>query len=323
MHPNDEQTIHAWAARQSTPVTITAARAEGDADRRLERFCAEIQTLIPDLRIATGDNDPFRAPALIIGRHRNIAYQAVPEGAELPPFLTGLEGADGGTGDLPPDLKDWRDRMALPVELTLFIAMQCPHCPREADRLVRLCAATPKIRLAVVDGHLFADQAAAHGIRAVPTLLLDGQMRWSGAIDLPDVIRQCLRRDPARLSVSGLRQLLEAGEAPRAAAMMIDHGSIFPSLLPLLTHERWSVRLGAMVVVEYLVEAMPSLAVSLIDPLRRQFDRLLPQVQGDVVQVLGQIDDSAARRCLQVIADGDFAADVKAAAAEELENRTS
>jgi hypothetical protein len=321
MTPQDERTVREWAARQQVPATILFARGQGAGDERMALFGERLVALAPMARIKQVEqaDEAFRSPALIIGKHQNIAYQAVPQGRELSVFLEALAAAGGhGEMDLPPDLGAAIDGIELPAELTLYIAMQCPHCPTAVRQLLCLCATAKQLRLTIVDGVLFADLAAAHGIRAVPTLILEDQLRWSGSIDLADVVRQCIERDPVRMSAAGLRQILEAGKASRAAAMMIEHNRVFPALIALLTHERWSVRLGAMVTVEYLSDEAPDLAAGLVDPLWSGFVSLTEPVQGDVVQVLGQIKGDAATLCLQKIASGDFAEAVRQAAAEEL-----
>lgn len=318
MTPQDEHTIRAWAARAQTTATVLLAGGQGDPGVRLAFFCDQLTSLAPHVRIDTEVSDPFASPALIVGRHRNIAFQAIPEGKVLRPFLDALSPPAATPAPQDPDVTGAVARIELPVELTLYIAMQCPHCPRVVHQMVALCEAAQPIRLVIVDGVLLADQAAAHGVRSVPTLILDDHIRWSGRVDTAEVVRQCIERDPALLSAGGLRRILEAGDASRAAAMMIAHGRTFPALVTLLTHERWPVRLGAMVTVEYLAESSPKLAAQLVPPLWERFDTLDEQVQGDVVQVLSRIGGSSATRCLREIAAGDYPASVVDAAVEEL-----
>ena len=112
--------------------------------------------------------------------------------------------------------------------------------------------AIPHLRLTVIDAMLMADQAADQGIRSVPTVMLDERIRWTGSIDMDEIIQQCTQRDPVLLSTASLRQIIESGDAARVAGMMADHGRIFPAIIELLTDERWSIRLGAMVTAEYL-----------------------------------------------------------------------
>jgi HEAT repeat protein len=150
-------------------------------------------------------------------------------------------------------------------------------------------------------------------------LILDDDLRWNGQIDIQEVIRQCIQRDPAKLSVASLRQLLENGEAPRAADLMITRNELFPALIDLIADERWSVRLGAMVTAEYLADQSPTLAARLLTPLSERFARLAEPVQGDVVHVLGQIRSDATAAFLKSVATGPYAESVREAAAEALE----
>lgn len=320
--PQDAQTIRQWASRLTAQVTLLLAPGAGNAGERLAHFSDEFKALAPDVQVRKAPDEPFRAPAIIIGRHQNIAYQAIPLNKELQPFLDALHTA-ADPNDPYSKPGDPSSRIELPAELSLFIAMQCPHCPHAVGQLLPMADANPQMRAAIIDGVLFDEQAKAHAIRSVPTLILDNHLRWSGQIDMAEVLRQCIQRDPAQLSAASLRQIIETGEAARLAAMMTASDQIFPALFDLLTHERWSVRLGAMVVAEYLADDAPELADRLIDPLWGRFANLPEPVQGDVVQVIGQLGNEAAKSCLENIASGDYAESVKEAAVEELENRSN
>ena len=153
----------------------------------------------------------------------------------------------------------------------------------------------------------------------MPTLILEDDIRWTGPVNIEELLTQCVQRDPARLSAASLRQLIEAGDAARVSTMMAESGRLFPALIDLLVHESWSVRLGAMVTAEYLAEAGPAISLRLCGLLWERFARLPPQVQGDVVQVLGQIDSEATRSYLSSVVSGDFEEVIKTTAAEVLE----
>jgi hypothetical protein len=316
MTPHDEQIIRDWARSQPQAVVVLS-RGPGEADAPLARFCDRLQALAPGVSIRRPSDERFRAPALIVGRHKNIAFQAVPTERELPPFLVALE--QDAEGDRPgPTLPDTAAQIQLPVELTLFIAMQCPHCPQAATQLIALAGACPPVRLTLIDGVLFPGAAQAQAVRSVPTLILEENVRWSGALKMEEIVDQCVRRDPTLLSAASLRQIIESGDAPRLAAMMTERGQIFPTLIELLCHERWSVRLGAMVTMEYLSDGTPELAAGFIPLLRERFSGLHETVQVDVVQVLAQIKHAAARTWLESLAAAAAYPSVMKAAAEEL-----
>ncbi len=314
----DEQVIRRWAMRLSTPPVIHLARTAGEGDTELAQFCDRFQQIVPQLIIKPGPDDAYRTPAMIVGRHKNIAFQTVPQGRELQPFLVALhqsvENAQNGsasTNSLAADI-------SLPAEMTLFITMHCPHCPHAVQHLSDLAHHCSLLRLAIVDGSLFMSQAVENNIQSVPTLILDGQLRWTGTIDVTEVVKQCIHRDPSQLSAGSLRQIIESGDAQRVAAMMIQGDCLFPSFIDLLVNPRWSVRLGAMVTVEYLIEENPRLAEKLIGPLWDGFGNLDISVQGDVIQVFGQIANDVVKKHLNTIIIGAYDTSVKEAAEEEL-----
>lgn len=138
-------------------------------------------------------------------------------------------------------------------------------------------------------------------------------------MDLKEILTLCVQRDPSQLSAASLRQLIEDGQAGRLAQMMIDANTLFPALVELLTHERWSVRLGAMVTAEYLADEAPPLALDLATRLWDRFADFTDPVKGDVLHVIGQVNSDITRGYLNSVLSGNYDESVKEAAAEALE----
>jgi hypothetical protein len=319
MTPDDMDTIGNWVSGQKSFGTMTLAPADEPAGDHLTAFYTAFKDLTPLLKAKKDSDDPFQAPALIIGRHQNIAYQAVPAGKELAPFLQAMTMAAEETVGLSRELDTQLQRIEVPVQLKLYIALQCPHCPLVVQRMLPLASASPMIRLTVIDAQLFEEKARADQIRSVPTLILDDALRWTGQVDVDEILKLCIERDPSAMSPASLRQILDAGDAARAAAMMRQQGKVFPALVELLIHPRWSVRLGAMVTVEYLADETPALAAELADALWSRFHDLTEQVQGDVLHVIGLSRTASARAYLEKVMSGDYPVEVKEAAEEALE----
>ncbi len=101
--------------------------------------------------------------------------------------------------------------------------------------------------------------------------------------------------------------------------MMLDAQKIFPAFYDLLTHEKWPVRLGAMVVIEEIAGKSPGMASAAIDPLWNRFDRVADQIKGDILYLFGEIGDRRSISWLEEIITGEFDAEVKEAAKEALE----
>ena len=207
----------------------------------------------------------------------------------------------------------------LPATLTLFIAPQCTFCPAVVRQLFPLPLVDDKILLTIIDGTLFPEIAETHKIQAVPTLLLDEQFRWTGSVPLEEIINTINSRDPASLGAASLENILKEGQASHLAAMMMDDKKIFPAFYELLIHEKWSLRLGAMVVMEEIADQNPVMASDVIDFLWDRFQRLPDPVKGDILYMFGEIKDRRAVSWLEEVLGGDFHEEVKEAAQEALD----
>jgi glutaredoxin len=317
--PQDLKTIHAYPFKDPSETKIAFSKGEGETGDRFAAFCDQLKKAAPHISIKHDSDLPFEAPVLVSGRNANIAYHTLPSGKLLPLFLESLDNPFDA-GPLPAEATEPPPRsIDLPAGFKLYVADQCPHCPQTLRQLQVLADANPMIRLRVIDAQGSADMARDDNIRSVPTLILDDRFRWTGPVKTEELLTICADRDPSSLSADSLRQLVEDGQAPQVAAMMTECGQLFPAFIDLLVHPRWSVRLGAMVTVEYLADDAPELGRRLCRSLWQTFSDLTIQVQGDVTHIFGLFDDPQTKGYLQTITKGDFDDEVKDAAAEALD----
>ena len=176
-----------------------------------------------------------------------------------------------------------------------------------------------KIQLTIIDGALFPELAEKHRIQAVPTLLLDEQFRWTGAVPLDEIINTVITRDPSSLGAASLENILKEGQAGHLAAMMLDAEQIFPAFYDLLIHNKWPVRLGAMVVMEEIAAKNRALASGVIDFLWDRFQLLPDQIKGDILYLFGEIGDRRTESWLNEVLAGEYDAEVIESVKEALE----
>lgn len=286
--------------------------------KQLSRFCEELARLAPQVNLKRDSDIAFEGPAMVVGRHNNIAYCAVPTNKMLPLFLDAMNPAGEMPNKRTDDFEKQIEQIDLPAAFKLYVADQCPHCPQVIRRIQDIAAGTPLVRLKIINAEVSPEQARSDHIRSVPTLVLDDQFRWVGRVNLREIFKICSHRDPSKLSVDSLKQLVESGDAARVAIMMVESDQIFPAFVELLTHSRWSVRLGGMVAAEYLADEAPELALGLCRRLWDRFTELSPQIQGDATHLFGLVDTDVTREYLLKITSGAFHGDVKEAATEVL-----
>lgn len=314
---SEKDRLRQWAEGLGHDVILRYATADHPMDDRFKAFAEALAALAPRIRLKRDGDASTNLPALFVGRHS--AYQALPLNRELEPFLAALAGEGAVGGRLSLDVRERLGRLQVPALVKVYITPHCPFCPTVVSLLLALAAASDRVRLWIIDGELFPDVAKQDRVSAAPTIILDDQFRWTGSVDAGELVKMMLDRDPAALGAGALRGLIEDGEADRVARMMVDGGRLFPAFFRLLTHPRWSVRLGAMVAFETLAELDPQLAAQVVDPLTRLYFDVDDMVKGDLLHVLGESGSRAALPFLRTVAGDHDDEEVRAAADEAIE----
>jgi thiol-disulfide isomerase/thioredoxin len=285
--------------------------------KMFQKFCDNLVQLVPKIRIAKEDGSPQQPPQILIGN--GLRYQALPGGLEMPPFIEALAALDSDPLQMTESIKSRLKKNNLPATLTVFMAPQCTYCPQVISQLIPLSMVEAGVQLIVIDGTLFPDAAQTHKIQSVPTILLDEQFRWTGSVPIDEIIDAISTRNPALLGATSLESIVKDGQASHLAAMMLEAQEIFPAFYDLLIHDKWPIRLGAMVAIEEIAGKNPGKALEAIGPLWARFEGVSDQVKGDILYLFGEIGDRRVIPWLTEVNAGEFDAEVKEAAREALE----
>ena len=241
--PGDINTIAQWAGTLAGAVDLTVRTAVGPQGDTLLAWASALSDRVPNLELKKIspqlDSDP---PAMVV--NSRLHYMAIPEGPKLAAFLDALGGRHRRS--LAPAVAGQFQQLGLHAHLDVFIAPGCPFCPQVIEQLVPLAFTDRPVLLSVIDCALFPETAAALDIQSVPTVILDGEFRWTSTIDPAEVVDVMVDRDPSALGADTLRSIIESGNAGDIARMMADHGRMFDGIGHLLIHEKWPIRLGAM-----------------------------------------------------------------------------
>ena len=307
--------------RLSNDITIGLVASRHTSSKLFHEFCDDIIRLAPKIKISKVEAGPQDPPQILIGS--GLRYQAVPSGYELQPFLEALSAFESNSLKIAEPVKILLKKNILPASLTIFIAPQCTFCPRMVQKLITLTMADENLQLTIIDGTLFPEIVKTRRIRSVPTVLLDDQFRWTGSVPLEELIDAINTRDPLSLSPATLESIIKEGGAGRLAAMMLEAEKLFPAFYDVLTHNKWPIRLGAMVVMEEIAETKPDLAAEALSPLWDRFHEAATQIQGDILHVFGEIGNPRSVSWLKTVLSGNFDREVKEAAREAVEKITN
>ena len=301
----------------SQDITIGLTGSGHPHSQVFHEFCDDLAQLVPKIKITHEDVSAQQPPQLLIGS--GLRYQAMPTGLEIGPFIEALTALDSKPLQLAESTKIRLKKNSLPATLTVFIAPHCTYCPKVISQLIPLSMIEAGIQLFVIDGTLFPETAQRHRIQSVPTILLDDQFRWTGSVPIDEIIDAISTRNPALLGATSLESLLKEGQASHLAALMLDAQEIFPAFYGLLIHDKWPVRLGAMVVIEEIAAQAPRIASEIIEPLWGHFEQVSDQIKGDLLYLFGEIGDIRAIPWLEAVSAGEFDAEVIEAAKEALD----
>ena len=310
----EEKQIISLNNQLSHNLTIELKTSQHGSTRQFNEFCDNLTHLAPKIKISKVQADPLEPPQILIGS--GLRYQAIPAGHELQPFLEALTVFTSGDVNLADPIKSRLKEIQFPRALTIFISPQCTFCPQMVRRLIALPLTSENLQLTIIDGVLFPEMVQTHDIRSVPTLLLEDQFRWTGSVALEELVDTITTRDPLSLRPAALESMIKEGGAGRLAAMMMEAGRLFPAFYDVLTHDKWPIRLGAMVVIEEIAEKKPDLAAEALGPLWDRFQEASVQIQGDILHVFGEIGDPRSVSWLEYVLSGDFDQEVKDAARE-------
>jgi len=313
---NDETIISEWARQTENPRSIRIFLSQDNRSENFREFADWMETLAPAVRIGTEYEADDSLPEIRI--QPNITYQAVPQGHELKPFLEILSGLTKEAQARHLADTDVLEKISMPAILKVYISPECPFCPQTVQSLASLAMHQEMIHLVIIDGAMFSEKAAADKVSSVPTVFLDDQFRWTGNVQLPELIDILVNRDPTQLSSETLKQILYDGKASDLAKMMADWGKVFPGIYSLLTHTEWPVRLGAMATVEYLGEHRQDLIADVVNALWEEFEELDEPVKADILYLFGETAHPEARPKIESVLAGDYSDLAKEAANEAM-----
>ena len=315
--PLEESQIIKLNHQLSHHISIGLVTSQHTSSKLFHEFCDGLSRLVPKIKISKAEADPQDPPQILIGS--GLRYQAIPTGYELQPFLEALAALESKSLNIAEPIKILLKKNKSPASLTVFIAPQCTFCPQMVRRLITIPMTSANLQLTIIDGTLFPEMVQTHRIRAVPTLLMDDHFRWTGSVTLEEIIDTINTRDPVLLSPASLESIIKEGGADRLAAMMLEAEKLFPAFYDMLAHDKWPIRLGAMVVMEEIAEKNPDLAANVLSPLWDRFHEVSVQIQGDILHVFGEIGDPRSVSWLETVLSGNFDREVEEAAREALE----
>jgi hypothetical protein len=298
------------------PVVLKVNLTRDDLAKQFRQFIESLATassMVQAIYTTYVEDDP---PTIEI--RPNLRYMALPGGREMAPFLQTLIFRSRGETSLAERTLSRLATFITPTEVEVFVSPSCPHGPIVVGLVNQLALASIYLEVTIIDIALFPDFAEKYSIRAVPTLVIEGQDQLVGNISEDLLVDKLTNQSPATFHPDSFKKIVKEGDAEKLAGMMVADGDVYGGALELLTDPDWSVRMGMMVVLEEVAERSPVLVQSTYPYLIDLLDQGDVNQRGDMAYLLGLIGNVTVLEPLKLLLK-DANAEVAEAAFEAIQ----
>ena len=287
--PQELETARSTLEALQKPAVIKVNLTKDDLSTQFRTFVEALATVSSKLQPIYTTHDESAPPTIEITP--NIRYMALPGDREMAPFLRSLISRSNGKTSLSERTLSTLTKFITSTKLEVMVSPTCPHCPIVVGLINQLAISSSYLEVTIIDITLFAEFAQKYNIRAVPTLVIDGQEQLVGNISEDLLMDKLTNQSPATFRPDSFRKIVKEGDAEELAGMMVADGDVYGGALELLADPDWSVRMGMMVVLEEVAMRSPDLVQRAYPYIVDLLDHGEANQRGDMAYLLGIIGD--------------------------------
>lgn len=236
----------------------------------LKVFMEELKTKFPwiDFKVKKGKNSKIE--------FNDLSFYGVPEGHLLDYFIKFIN---------LPQIKS----QSKEFDQSLFVSSMCPNCPKALDSLIKFLEKnTIKTNIYFCDHSLYYSQK--YNVMSVPCLLIKKDnkeiQRLVGDLSIDDLEVVFKEKNKEELSSKYFQNIIEQGNAEEIAEMILSEKKVFSGFVSLFFASTMSLRVGAVVAGEYLIEKSADLFEELIEKLYENYLDSSVEIKGDILYLL-------------------------------------
>jgi glutaredoxin len=297
--PQELETARSVLEELQSPVVLKVNLTKNDLARQFRQFVEAIVAASSKLQPIYTTHSEDYPPTIEI--KPNLRYMALPSGREMAPFLQTLISRSQDQTSLAERTLSRLTTFITPTQVEVMVSPTCPHCPIVVGLANQLAIASIYVEVTIIDIALFAEFAEKYSIRAVPTLVIDGQDQLVGNISEDLLVDKLTNQSPATFHPDSFKKIIKEGDADKLAGMMVADGDVYGGTLELLADPDWSVRIGMMVVLEEVAERSPDLVQSVYPYLVDLLDHGDANQRGDMAYLLGLIGNVSVLEPLKML----------------------
>lgn len=194
------QTYLEDAAKKTTIVLFNSPEATGgeetltilrEISELKDNFYLEEKDLEADSELAA-EYGVVRAPAYVLLNDKDeftrIRFNGVPLGHEINSLISALSEVSGKPQEMPEEMLERVKQIGKPVDIKVFVTLQCPHCPGAVQKAHALAMHNPNIQAEMIEAESFPELATQYGVSSVPHTVFNGGGDLIGNMPFEDFI---------------------------------------------------------------------------------------------------------------------------------------
>ncbi|QRV01786.1 alkyl hydroperoxide reductase subunit F [Arcanobacterium phocisimile] len=132
-----------------------------------------------------------RTPSFAISRvdsEVSVRIAGLPMGEEFSSFVLAMVQVGGHPVRADEDVIEAIKALDEPHEFVTYMSLTCQNCPTVVQALNAMSVINPLIKHTAVEGGAFQNEIDEHGIKAVPTVFMDGEIFGQGRMSLAEIV---------------------------------------------------------------------------------------------------------------------------------------
>jgi alkyl hydroperoxide reductase subunit F len=219
--------LRAYLERLTRPVELVSSLDDRPASQELRELLEKIGALSDKIAVRHDGTDARRPSFSIssVGADMGVRFAAIPMGHEFTSLVLALLQVGGHPPKVEADVIEQIQALEGDFVFETYMSLSCHNCPDVVQALNLMAVLNPRIRHVAIDGGLFQAEVEARQIMAVPMVFLNGEMFYSGRIELADILARIdtgsAARDAAKLGAKEAFDMLIVGGGPAGAAAAV------------------------------------------------------------------------------------------------------
>jgi hypothetical protein len=276
---------------------VSVSLLAGVNDNRGEIFQNFAETLIslgltrgtpPETSILS--EGPFFALS-VDGRLPRHFYQTLPTEKEWSPFFNLIRTLATGEVLLSPEtIADMRN-YSEPLALQVLITPDCPFCALAVNLANQMAAVGPSLESWIIDAQLFPEWRVRFPVKSAPALIIGDEVIKTGLFSEGELVTLLKKKNsPEYLEQLYRNDLLDKRMDP-ALKRLLSRPQDLPIIAGLIKAEEFGIKLGAMAMVEQIIDSVPEKQTLIFDALIPLLKETSDQVVGDTAYLLSSLQE--------------------------------